>query len=615
MSYAERALQYARDVLSGKVVACRYVKAACQRQLDDIERAINDPSWPYRFDVERANRVCAFMELLPHVEGKWAKPVVVDGVLTRPKIVLEPWQVFSFAVLFGWVHRETGLRRFRRGYEEVARKNAKSTKAAGTALYMLAADGEEGAQVYSAATKKDQAKIVWGIARRMIELEPDFRALGLGYTGRAIFQAASGSKYEPLGRDSDTQDGLSASCFISDELHAQKDRGLYDVLDSSTGARSQPLGLGITTAGSNTVGVCYEQRAYLVSILNATLKKHGGMGYRQEGAEHEDDTYFGIIYTLDHGYAPEPLGSTPAAIAAQRARGLVIDEAKGIAVQPDDDWADPDVWIKANPNLGVSVSLEDLENKCRKARASAQSQGEFRTKHCNQWVGSNSTWMDMTAWHACADPSMREEDFAHEECMVAFDAAFRTDIFAKVKVFRRDETYYALGKYWVPQAVLEQKSGDQIRAWANEGRVQLSAGPVVDIELVKDSLRADTELHVVVEAPYDPNQLTQFATEMVEEGIQMVEIRPSVLNFSEPMKRIEELVLQKRFVHNGDPVLAWMVGNVVCHRDAKDNIYPNKQGDDQKIDGAIALIMGMARMINAAPVASLDEFLADPIIV
>ena len=576
MSFTERALRYAHAVIGGEILACRYVKAAAQRHLDDLARAETDAEWPYRFDADRAERICAFIELLPHVEGKWAKPIVVDGVLMRPKLRLEDWQVFFLAALFGWVHGVTGLRRFRRGYLEVARKNAKSTIAAGIALYMLCADSEEGAQVFSAATKKDQAKIVWSVAQRMIEREPDFRALSVSYNGRSIFQQSTGSKYEPLGRDSDTQDGLSASCFISDELHAQKDRGLYDVLDSSTGARTQPLGLGITTAGSNTAGVCYEQRSYLVSILNATLKRHGGMGYRQEGTEHDDDTYFGLIYTLDHGYANKNI--------------------------LDDDWGDPQFWIKANPNLNISASLEDLENKCRKAKASTQSQGEFRTKHCNQWIAADSAWMDMTKWHGCANPALTAEDFKHDDCIIGLDAAFRTDLFAKIKLFRRGPEHYVFGQYWTTRAKLAEKGNDHLAAWVEQGWLNVSDGAVIDIELVKESLRSDADQHIVKEVPYDPAQLTQFSAEMIDEGFEMVEMRPTVLNFSEPMKQVTELVLEGKLHHNGDPVLAWMIGNVVCHRDHKDNIYPNKQTPEKKIDGAIALIMALARMLAHEPV-------------
>ena len=572
MTYAARAFSYCRMVVGGETRACRYVKAACQRHLDDLLRSVDDPTWPYVFDAEKAGRICSFIELLPHVEGKWARPVLQDGRYIIPRITLEDWQIFQLACLFGWVSRETGLRRFRRAYIEEARKNAKSTIAAGIALYMTAADGEEGAQVYSQATKKDQAKIVWGVAKRMLQREPDFRYLGMAHNASAIFHEPTGSIYKPLGRDSDTQDGLSAHCFVSDELHAQRDRGLYDVLDSSTGARAQPLGIAITTAGSNTAGVCYEQRSYLISVLNKTLLAHGGMGYKVDGAAHDDETYFGIIYTIDHGYAD---------------------------VRPDDDWADEQHWIKANPNLGISQSLEDMRAKCTRAKASAQSQAEFRTKHCNQWVGADLAWMDMHQWNACADPTLKPEQFAHAECVIGLDAAFKTDIFAKLKVFHRDGHYYAFGEYWVPAPPLEEKTLAHLKAWANDGWLHTPDVPVLDVEPVKESIRADSHLHVVKQIAYDPAQLTQFAGEMLDEGFEMVEVPARVLHFSEPMKRLQELVIQKRFHHNGDPVLAWMIGNVIFHRDEKDNIYPRKDKLQpwKKIDGVIALIMALSRLI------------------
>lgn len=586
VTFAARAEGYARAVVSGDLVSCKYVKASCQRHLDDLHRSETDPSWPYRFDPEKAGRPCHFIELLPHIKGDFAKPQVIDGRIVRPHIKLEDWQIFNVAVPFGWVHRKTGLRRFRRIYLEVARKNAKSTLAAGLALFMLSADGEQGAEVYSTATKKDQAKIVWEVAQQMVLREPDFKLLGVGCSQRAIFQGTSGSKYEPLGRDSDSLDGLNTHCFISDELHAQKDRGIYDVLDSSTGARSQPLGVGITTAGTDETGICYEQRSYLVRILNTTLLRHGGMGYRVEGDAIEDETYFGVIFTLDTGYA-QPSADQPA--------------------PADDDWADETKWAKANPNLGISVSLQDLQAKCTKAKASMQSQPEFRTKHCNQWLAADSSWMDMAKWHACGDPTLSEDSFAGETCYTGLDAAFKTDIFAKVKIFERQGEFYAFGRYWLPESQVDAKENPHFLGWQKQGLITVLPGQVIDIEAVRDSLEEDRNKFDVREIPYDPAQLTQFSAEMIDRGHPMVEMRPMVLNFSEPMKKISELVLQKKFHHNGDPVLAWMVSNVVCHRDAKDNIYPRKpegQEAKKKIDGVIAMIMALGR----ASLAPQDQY-------
>lgn len=589
LTFAARAERYARAVVAGEIVAGKWVKASCQRQLDDLERSATDPAWPYEFDPEACGRVCHFLQCLPHIKGKWARAVIHEGRAVKPKILLEDWQVFAYGVPFGWVHRETRLRRFRWIYDEVARKNAKSTPCAGLALYLVGADREPGAEVYSLATKEKQARIVWDMARRMVLNDPEFRrpppmGLGIGTTRRAIFQDHSASSYEPLGRDSDTQDGLNTHAFVADELHAWKDRGLWDVIASSMGAREQPLGIAITTAGYNSAGICYEQREYLCKVLNATLLRHGGMGYRVTGQAIEDDTYFGLIYTLDAGYADG---------------------------RPDDDWADEEVWIKANPNLGVSVSIDELRAQARKAINSPQSRPEFRTKRCNQWLSSHSAWMDMAKWQACGDSELKQESFAGERCWIGLDAAFKTDIFAKVRLFERGGHYYVFGQYWLPETQLSPTENPHLLGWVEDGWIVRSPGPVIDIELVRESLDQDREKHQVVEVPYDPAQLTQFAGEQLEDGFPMVEMRPTVLNFNEPMKKILELVLQGRLHHNGDPVLAWMVSNVVCHMNAKGEIYPRKpEGEElkRKIDGVIALILALGRAIaNTSPTMPEDH--------
>lgn len=571
LSFAARAERYARAVLSGEKLAGKWVKAACQRHLDDLARSARDASWPYEFDPVRCGRICHFLEWLPHIKGEWSEP----------QLRLEDWQVFSFGVPFGWVHRTTRLRRFRRVYQEVARKNAKSTPAAGVALYLTAADGEPGAEVYSLATKKDQAKIVWDLAVQMTQKEPAFRSeLGLSSNSKAIYHRSSGSRYEPLGRDSDTKDGFNTHGFVADELHAWKDRALYDVMDSSTGARKQPLGWGITTAGYNLSGICSELRTYLTRILNATLHAHGGLGYRVEGTSLEDDTFFGVIYTLDDG----------------------------------DDWADEAMWIKANPNLGISVEIDDLRSKCARAKASPQAQSEFRTKHCNQWLSASAQWMDLSKWDACADASLAEEQFRGEPCWVGLDAAFKTDVFAKLKLFRRGDHYYAFGRYWLPETQLDVQENAELAAWARQGLITSSPGPVIDIELVRAALAQDRKRHQLQEVPFDPAMLTQFASEMLEQGYPMVEIAPTFRRFSEPMKKLEELVLEGRFHHTGDPVLRWMIANVICvHKGGL--IYPTKmKGEERKrkIDGVIALLMALSRAM-VATVDNLDEALSAPV--
>jgi phage terminase large subunit-like protein len=278
----------------------------------------------------------------------------------------------------------------------------------------------------------------------------------------------------------------------------------------------------------------------------------------------EDDSIWGIIYTIDDG----------------------------------DDEFDEKSWIKANPNYGVSVMPEDMRRLATKAKASAQARAQFLTKRLNVWVAADSAWMNMLRWDACANPALKEEQFKGRRCWIALDAAFKKDLFAAVKVFWQGNTLIAFGRYYMPSAAVESDGNEHLAAWARQGWIRTTPGEVLDIGAVREDLLEDTRKFEVVEVPYDPAQLTQFASEMLNDhGVPMVELRPTVLNFSPAMKELDERVTAgpAMFQHNGDPVLAWAIANVVCHRDRKDNIYPNKEKPEQKIDPAVALIMAIAR--------------------
>ncbi len=324
--YVKRAQQYVDDVLSGKKLACKWVRLACKRHKKDLTK-----DWEYEYSHENANRACQFIELLPHIEGTWK----------TPNITLEPWQCFIICSVFGWVNRVTKLRRFKVVYSEVPRKNAKSTLSAGVALYMLTMDNENGAQVYSAATTRDQAKVVFRIAKEMSRRSIGLRKKsGLTVHAHNLTVMSTASYFEPLSSDADTLEGRNVHAGIIDELHAHRNRQVFDVIDTATGSRSQPLIWIITTAGSNRAGVCYEQHKYLENILSG---------------KHDDETFFGLIYTIDEG----------------------------------DDWTDPATWEKANPNYGVSVNPEDLARKCNKAQQLPSSQNACLTKHLDIWVNAD----------------------------------------------------------------------------------------------------------------------------------------------------------------------------------------------------------------------------------
>lgn len=544
MSYAERAHSYARGAVNGKHIVCKWVRLACQRHLSDLARAATESDYPYYWDDAAANHVCTFIEVLPHVKGQWATST----------IELESWQCFLVAVVFGWRRKADTLRRFRVVYIEVPRKNAKSTLTAGIALYMLMADGESGAECYSAATTGDQARIVFDVARNMVRREPRLKQrFGVDSGEHSIYVRHAISTFRPLNAEGSTLDGLNPHFASVDELHAHKRRDVWDVLESATGARSQPLIWAITTAGSDRSGICYEVRDYVIKLL--------------EGRAAGEAT-FGIIYTIDDG----------------------------------DDWTDPISWQKANPNLGVSVSPEDLQIKCTKALAIASAQSNFLTKHLNVWVNAEHAWMEMSAWDKCGNPDLLEADFAGAECIIGLDLASKIDLAASMKVFERDGHYYAFGRYYLPSATVEGSANSQYDGWARRGLLTTTEGNVTDFGVIKDDLRADANSFLVREVPFDPWQATQLASEMLAEGLPMVEYRQTVQNMSEPMKQLEALVLSGRFHHNGDPILTWMVSNVVCHTDVKDNIYPRKERAENKIDGVVALIMAIGRMIVVEPV-------------
>ena len=577
--YAAIALQYAIDVVGGSIAACKWVVAACLRQLDDLARQ-QTPEFPFVYEPARGEKVCRMIELLPHIKGRWKSPT----------IRLEAWQIFIVMTVFSWVWATTahadedvrsrdGYRRFRTAYDEVPRKNAKSTLSAGVGLYMVAPDGEQGAECYSAATTRDQARIVANVAQAMARRTPQYRDyFGVEVTAHQINAPDTDSLFKALSADDDSLDGLNPHFACVDELHAHKTRGVWDVLETATGSRDQSLLWAITTAGSNRAGICYEVRTYLTQILTAVLKRHADIcearGYKVDGASVDDETFFGLIFTIDDG----------------------------------DDPHSPATWAKANPNLGVSVKADDLERKSRKAQQLPSALPNFLTKHLNVWINADSAWMDMRRWDACADPSLKMEDFAGDQDITALDLASNIDIAARMNSFCRmlpeknkdGETvmrrhYYLFGKFYVPEDVVEESDNSQYAGWVESGRLIATDGGSIDQNEIQDDLRADAEVYRIRELAYDPFQATKFISELEAEGFTAVQIGSTVQNFSAPMKLIEALVKEKRLHHDGDPVLAWMVSNVVAHVDKKDNVFPNKSTAKAKIDGAIAMIMCIAR--------------------
>lgn len=552
------AQEYARQVTLGEIPACKWTRLAVERQLADLQREPGD-DWPWVFDPDRAARPCEFVELLPHIKGKWARE--------RQLIVLDAWQCFVVTTVFGWIHRDTGLRRYREAYIEVPRKNAKSTLTSGLALYMLAADGEHGAEVYSAATTRDQARIVFDDARAMAERAPDMRTyLGVAILTHCITVAHTSSKFSPLAAEASTQDGLNVHFAAVDELHAHKKRDLYDVIDTARGAREQSLLWLITTAGTDRSAICYERRTHITKVLDRVI---------------EDPSMFGIIYTIDD----------------------------------DDDPFDPSTWAKANPNWMVSVLPDDMHAAARKAAAMPSSLNNFLTKRLNVWVNGESPWMDMRAWEKCAAPGLDINDFAGEKCWAGLDLAQKKDFAAYVKVFERPDAWYVFTKLYLNELAVQESGNAHLSGWARSGHVQVTDGDITDFDVLAEHMRSDCRQFDMQEIAFDPALSMYFAGKLIEEGLPLVEIAQRALFFTPPLIQVENLVLEKKLIHDGNPVMTWMVSNLVVKVSKFNELRsPTKERPENKIDGPMAMLMALGRALQNTPTDNFDDVINNPII-
>lgn len=560
--HCAKAKKYEEDVLSGKIPACQFVKQAIRRQRDDLKRWSKKDS-PFYFDKEEGNRVCRFIEYLPHTKG----------ALRGQKIKLEPWQCWILTTIFGWRRRSDNRRRFGRVYIEVPRGNGKSSLSSGVALYCLLADREPGAEVYSFATTRDQAGIVFGDAKQMAMMsQPLQKKFGLEVLAKALYVPSTNSTFQAKSAEGSTLDGLNTHFACIDELHAHKTRAVYDVVETSIGKRLNPILWVITTAGFDTAGICYEVRTMVREVLARTV---------------EDETQFGIIYTIDEG----------------------------------GDWKTEAALIKANPNWGVSVMPKMVLPLQLKAITLASAANNFKTKHLDVWCQAGAAWMDMTAWHK-GERVVDLDDFEGRPCVIGLDLGAKNDLTAKVYVFKTEgddgrPRYQVISRLYLPQTAIDKGTVSQYSGWADTGVIQVTGGAMTDLTRIEEELREDLSRFDVQAIAYDPWQATQLANDLSEDGAPMVEYRNTVQNVSEPMKWLEALVQDGRLDHDGNPAMTWMMGNVVAKVDAKDNIFPRKERYESKIDGPVALIYALAMHLSDREDDGGDfsEFLDDIIVI
>jgi phage terminase large subunit-like protein len=569
--YLALAREYEDGVRAGTIPACKWVRLACERNARDRARERTD-LFQYWFDDASAVAICAAAEQFPHIRGDKAKVLGTDddGRPIWQTIELEPWQCWVLTTLFGWLAVGTNLRRFRIGLVLVPRKNAKSTIAAVVLLFMLTADGEMGAECYSAATTEKQAKIVARVAHEMARRTPAFReffGVKLGSkTSCSLEIPELASKSEPVTGDAESLDGLNVHFASVDELHAHRTRDLWDVLDTATGARDQPLILAITTAGVNIGGICYEQVSYLERILNGVL---------------EDETYFGINYTIDEG---------------------------------DDPFAET-TWRKSNPNYGVSVKPDDLARKAKRAQASSAALNNFLTKHNNVWVRGERTWMPMREWISLGDRTLKIEDFKDMPCWIGVDLAEIRDIAATVAIFRPDQKHYvAFARFYLPEGAIDKSPIAQMSGWVRDGYIIETDGDQADFERIEDDIFTWYELlNDVREIDFDRALAAHMAQSlkrrlqphMGKDAVEqfVVTVNQNLETMNPAMQLTESLTLGGLVRHEANPAFNWMFSNVVVERNYKDEIYPRKLGgkdSPNKIDGPVAWFTALSRASQAS---------------
>ena len=529
MNYTDKAIKYANDVVEGNIIACRYVTKACQRFLNDLKKK----NWRWKYSAKHANHICGFMEHgIKHVKGPLA------GELIK----LEPWQCFVLCNIYGW--RDGKIRRFQVALLEIARKNGKTIFASGLALYDMMF-GEEGGEVYSLATKMDQAKLAWEGATQMIaKAHPDVKSKFKVVTNQ-ITNQHNWSYYKPLGRDSKSLDGLNPSLCIFDESAAYSDRNIVEVMTSATGARDNFLHLFITTAQFSKTTIHYENRSYLVDVLEGRI---------------DNDRWFGVIYTLDE----------------------------------DDDWEDENVWIKANPNLDVSIKKEYLQDQVKEATSMMSKRNGVLVKHFNLYQSGELSWLSIDEWQANIAPVIREGDL-----YISADLSSTRDLTALCYMWNNGDKFSVEFQCFLPRKSLELvtvANRERYRQAVEDGILHLTAGDVVDYREVRDHIKQMASTHNLKMIGYDKWNAALLINELEDAGLPVIDIGQSMSALSAASKETERLIVEKLFRHDGNPFIDWQLECCSVYEDKNENIKITKDEADKslKIDAIVALIMAVS---------------------
>ncbi len=535
--------RYSEDVISCRITSCVKHKMACQRFLRDLTREGSE-SFPFVFEPAKAYRFLKWTTFFKHRKG----------VLAGQHIEPHPIQTFVFGNIYGWVHKDTGRRRFRKGYWQVARKNAKSQSLAMMGIYENFAFGVPSAEIYCAATKTDQAKIVWEEAEWLTR-NCEFLKGKFKVSYGKISHLKSGSFIRAMSKeDKKTGDGYSPQLGIIDEYHAHETSEVYDIIVSGQGARFEPFIMIITTAGFELARPCYSvEYNYVTQILDPDNPI-------------ENDQYFIMINELDE----------------------------------EDDIQDERVWPKANPILcSYPEGREYLKSEIMVALAAPEKMRNFLTKNMNKWVQiSEGGYMRMDKWTKCGTDKL--PDLRGTDCYVGVDLSKRIDITSIAFEFVVDDDYVVLNHNFMPEEVFQEKLRvDKVPydLWVKQGWITLTPGAVVDYNFVMHYIEDEAEKNgwVIREICYDPYNATQFANEMMDRGYACWEIRQGYQTLSDPTKCFREKVYSGHMKHNKNPVLTWALGNAIVRQDEKDNIILDKKRSRSRIDPIAAIINAHVR--------------------
>lgn len=497
-----------------------------------------------RFDEAAAQlSIDFFHECLTHTKGKWA----------GNPLLLEPWQQAIIGNLFGW-KRPDGTRRYREALIYLPRKNGKTQLCAGIATLVLFCDGEPGAEIYSAAADEEQAKIAFTMAKQMVLQEPQL-ASRAKIVGKAIVYEPLVSSYKPISSIADTKHGASTSLALVDELHVHHDRELLDVLITSTGARAQPLIIELTTADYQRPGsICNEKHEYASKVRDGLI---------------DDPSFLPVIY--------------------EAAR--------------EDDWTAEATWRKANPNLGVSISLDYLARECKRAQETPGYENTFKRLHLNIITEQASRWLAMERWDAAGDGQRSLEQLAGADCFAAYDLSSNTDLSALILLFPDADGFFDVHPFfWIPgDSALIREKRDRVPypVWVRQGLIRQTEGNVVDYDVIRRDIVELGGRFKIREVAYDPWGATQLATQLQGDGFDMVPFRQGYGSLSPAAKAFEAHVLDGRLRHGRNPVLRWMASNVAIETDAAGNIKPSKRRSTEKIDGIVSTVMALGRAVVA----------------